>query len=636
MKRDTLTAALLVAAIVAAGLAAYGSTLTLSFFWEDPFDIGQTDRYSYPQLFLIQYSNSYYRPLTLALQKLMKGGSVGYPPLPYHTFNVVFHLLAAVLLFGAVNYWFNNRATAFASALLFVLYPPGYEAPARASALYSLYVSLAIGALWLYTLGRARGNRAAYFGVLLCEGAFLLLHENGILLPSLILLMELWLRWQKRVPRLNLAVLFYYVPAVLFVAVWLAIPKSGEAPQLGLHPVEALYLSQGLSFPVARLLAQFGGFGLDGYWQAGLAAALAALLLFVLHDPARRPQLALAVALWAVASSLAWVARPIEYLQVSPRVMYFPSFAAALGWAGLAGGGGAARRAVGATLAALVVFQSWLTLGRSVQLYRAGSNLMNQIVAAGEDGERLLFVNAPDRFEYRQPLYPLGYWGMLVAPVSQRLKDFVKFTRGVNVETESLSDFPLLAAMVDASPYRVNTRGVDAHASDLLYDSILWADETYWTDYHPDGAITIRPVGDARPAQDFAKALGRFGGTAEIAAAQAQWMDDSLAVTLRWRAIRSARPTDTIFVHVLDLEGALIGQGDGDSLGGLLPPSAWRAGNEIEDRRTIDFDQPLPAGRYRLTVGLYNRADGQRYPAFDSAGAELANGELEVLQVEKR
>ncbi|MBI5715958.1 MAG: hypothetical protein HZC38_21380, partial [Chloroflexi bacterium] len=376
------------------------------------------------------------------------------------------------------------------------------------------------------------------------------------------------------------------------------------------------------------------GFGLAPITQALMAAATAALFLFLTRPRQSLPSLVLALIWWGVAMSLAWIARPIEYLEVSPRVMYFPSWAASLAWGMILLDKEKWRRAVGGVTVVLVILQSWTTLQQSTQLYLNGSRWMDQLINVGKEGGRLLFVNAPDRFMYREQLYPLGYWGMLVAPVSQDLSDFVRFTTGVKMETKSLSDFQLMKPMMDASPYFVNTRGsANAHASDAMYDSILWADKVMWTDYGRDGSLTINYVGDVRASPLTSTLIGRVGDVAQVTSASVMRDGNSLRVTLLWRSLNAAKPTDTIFVHVLDSSGALVGQGDGESLNGLLPPSAWRVGHEIEDVRLIVFDTPLIAGEYRITVGMYDRADGKRYKAFDVKGAEVWEGELEVGRV---
>ncbi|MBM4425578.1 MAG: hypothetical protein FJ030_19740 [Chloroflexi bacterium] len=637
MIRQRLAAILPIVILFAIGLAAYGSTFGLNFFWEDPFDIGQVDSLSYSQLLFAPHSNSYYRPLTLGLMKILSGGQTHSPAI-YHAANIAMHLLAAAAVLGVAHRLLRGRQAPWGVALLFTLYPLAYEATARAVSTYSEFMLLAAAALWLYIEWRERGRRRLIVFSILCMIIAMLFHENGVVIPPFVLILELYLLWQKRVSRFSPAALLFFIPAIAFVLVWLNIPKPAGQPQLDIGLRKALYLSQGLSFPFARLISQTGGWGLPAEWQAGLALILALIVLFALYGRAGRPQLLLALLWWGAATSLVWLARPIEYLVVSPRVMYFPSFAAALAWGGVLRGGEAGwekiRRAAGGVVVALVAVQSWFTLGASVNLYRAGSALMDQIVAAGQGSGRQLFINVPDRFEYREPLYPLGYWGMLLAPVSQDLSDFVRFSTGVEMETESLSDFPLMAAMADASPYSVNTRGADAHASGAMYEAILWADETYWTDYHPDGSMTLKPVGDVRGAPTTTGLIGRFGQTAELRAAEIHVEQRVVTLTLYWLALEPARPTDTVFVHLVDSNGALAGQGDGDSLGGLLPPSAWRAGHEIVDRRTIVSEAPLPPGRYHINIGMYDRATGERHAALDATGAQTPNGELAAGVVE--
>jgi hypothetical protein len=628
------------ALLAALGLALYWPVLGFNFFWEDPFDIGQVDGLGYADLLVAPNSNSYYRPLALAGLKALKLGGEAYPAWAYHAMVVAGHLAAGLVLYGFARHVFERRGYALAAAAVFLAYPVPYEATARASSFHHWLVAALIGCLWLYARWRQGGAPGNFAGALALATLGLGLHENAIVVPALVVLFELWLVLQRRVPRFHPAALAFGLPAAAFVLIWLSIPKSGEPPQFGLHAAEALYLSQGLSFPIAGPLAWAGGLGLPPAWQAALALAASLALLLAAHGSQGRPRLALALAAWVTAVSLAWLARPIEYLQVSPRVLYFPSFAAALAWAGIldlrlpwATGWGSSRLPGVGALLALLGACAW-PLTRSTALYSAGSRLMDELVAVGTEagGARLLFVNFPDRFEYAAPLYPLGYWGMLVAPVSQDLADFVWLARGARVETRSLSDFPLLAGPLAASPYQVNTRGSDAHASEVLYDSLLWADEAYWTEYLPDGRLGIRPVGEVRPAGTAATPLGEFGGMVRLLPAEADWDEGTLTVSLRWLPLRPAGPDDTVFVHVLNSDNQLVTQADGDGLGGLAPLSAWRPGHEIVDRRMVLAAGDWPAGEYVVKVGLYQRVSGARYVAVTADGQAAPDSALEVFR----
>jgi len=620
--------------IACLGLAIYWTTFGLNFFWEDPFDIGQVDGRSFVQLLTQPNSNSYYRPVTLLILSAIRNSSWGQSAFAFHLPIIGFHLVAVVLLYCTTLYWFRNRMVAFSTALIFLIYPIAYEATARAISPHSLLLTLALAAAWLYTLGREKQRPLLIALSFLLSILAVFVHENGILLPALIIPLEWYLARQGRLPRFQWSVFWFALPAVAFVILWLLIPKPVGPPQLGPHLTEALYLSQGLSFPVARLISGAGGFGLSADWQAILALIGTLAVLVVLYGRAGWLVLGLALLWWVAGSSLAWAARTIDYLEVAPRVMYFPGFAAALAWGGLVGQGAVVwRRWLNWAVVGLVAIQSFLTLHQVINLYQAGSTLMDQIVSVGRIADRLLYINVPDRFEYRQPLYPVGYWGMLLAPVSQDLSGFVHLASGHTMQTESLSDFPLRAAMVDASPYAINTRGSDAHNTSELYDKILWANQTYWTDYAPSGAMTLRQVGDISPQVPSVPKLGTIAQAADLFPVEAGWQAGSPVITLHWQAYGLFRPTDTIFVHLFDRDGNLVGQGDGDSLNGLVPPSAWRAGDAVTDPHLIVTDGTLPPGDYHVTVGVYDRATGQRYPVFDAHGQPVADDELEVATV---
>lgn len=614
------------------GLGVYWPVFGFSFFGEDPHDMGQVRHFGYWQLLTTPASGAYYRPLTLILTKLLKTPGPGFSPWPYYVLGIGGRLASTILLYGVARRWLKNEWAAFASAVLFVLHPLGFEAMARTSSLHSIIVALVLGTLWLYTAGRESGKRRWILVGLLFSSIAPLLHENGLVLPALILLLELYLVGSRRVERFDRFALVFLAPALIFVAIWLAIPKPVLPAEVGVRPLGLLYMLQGLDYPLARLISQTGGWGLSPVWQAGTALLLSSIILAAAYGKKRWPELLLLLALGFIASSPAGLSLSLEYLLLGGRVFYFPAFNFALAWGGTVGQAGL-RRAIGVLLTAAIAAQSLSTLQRQIALYQAGVDVMEAGVGVERQGSRLLFVNFPDRYEYRQPLYPLGFWGMLIAPVSQDMADFGQLSDGVDLETESLSDFPLLVGVVDASPYRVNTRGVDAHASELLYEKILWADATYFTQYHSDGKITLEWVGDVRATPTTNARLGRFGDVSELRQVEADPAEGKLRLTLYWVALQSARLTDTVFVHVFDAHGALVGQGDGESLGGLLPPSAWRVGQEVADRRLIVTDGLLPPGAYRLTVGLYDRSSGNRYPAYDSAGREVPEGELEVARV---
>ena len=87
--------------------------------------------------------------------------------------------------------------------------------------------------------------------------------------------------------------------------------------------------------------------------------------------------------------------------------------------------------------------------------------------------------------------------------------------------------------------------------------------------------------------------------------------DGGRELNLYWEALPTSRGgavrSDLVtFIHVLDAGNNLVAQFDGPPLEGLRPTSQWPSGALIVDRRALRLPADLPAGSYRLLVGLYD------------------------------
>jgi hypothetical protein len=225
-------------------------------------------------------------------------------------------------------------------------------------------------------------------------------------------------------------------------------------------------------------------------------------------------------------------------------------------------------------------------------------------VLSASPGQRVLLVNFPDQFEPRQPLYPLGYWGLILAPVVQDVSDYARALHGQSAEDISLASF--ITGNRDAFPYQVFMRGVDSPPEKLV-EAAQWADAVYLTDYLSDGSFRLREVGEIRAASGQA-ALATIGDGAALLAAE--FAADGRSLRLIWRCEAPFQPNDTIFVHLWQGD-SFIGGVDGDSLGELVPPSAWPVGVEIVDIRLLP--ENVTPDIYEVRVGIYNRVSGVRY-----------------------
>ena len=95
---------------------------------------------------------------------------------------------------------------------------------------------------------------------------------------------------------------------------------------------------------------------------------------------------------------------------------------------------------------------------------------------------------------------------------------------------------------------------------------------------------------------------------------------ESLDLTLFWSPRGRPAHDYTVFVHLLDSSGQLRGQADSPPMAGKYPTSVWDAGEVIADLHTLSLAPDLPAGEYRIAVGLYDPETGQRVKRVDGNG----------------
>lgn len=89
-----------------------------------------------------------------------------------------------------------------------------------------------------------------------------------------------------------------------------------------------------------------------------------------------------------------------------------------------------------------------------------------------------------------------------------------------------------------------------------------------------------------------------------------------------------------VFVHLLAADGRIVAQRD---LMGVAPPM-WQAGNTIVQDNFVPFWEPVPPGRYVLSMGVYDWRTGARLPAAAADGTPLGDhillGAVEVTAPE--
>ncbi len=102
---------------------------------------------------------------------------------------------------------------------------------------------------------------------------------------------------------------------------------------------------------------------------------------------------------------------------------------------------------------------------------------------------------------------------------------------------------------------------------------------------------------------------------------------ETFGLTLYWQ-VETAVATDyTVFIHLLDAEGALVAGNDGQPFGGVYPTSFWSPGETLADAHPWQLNV-LP-GTYEIRVGLYQLETGQRLP-LATGGDSIAVGQVTV------
>ena len=125
--------------------------------------------------------------------------------------------------------------------------------------------------------------------------------------------------------------------------------------------------------------------------------------------------------------------------------------------------------------------------------------------------------------------------------------------------------------------------------------------------------------------------VARFGDGIELLGYELDTGDvpgGTIRAILYWHALRSVDAGYTVFVHLVDSEGEIRGQWDGQPLGGAYPTDVWSTSVVVREEYAVPVASDAPLGAYQVAVGFYRLATMERLAAFDQAGMALADGEV--------
>ncbi|MFQ6099787.1 MAG: hypothetical protein ACE5OS_00930 [Anaerolineae bacterium] len=646
-KRDTRPpSAMLLLLLVTAWL--YGHALDFGFIWDDPLWYGRVVGRSVGELIKPMPDYHFYRPALVLYNYLFlrPDGSLDAPLL--HAAQVGYHLLNVALVFALSRRLRLGGWTAVAAAALVAWCPFSYQAVAWAAPAQPMAAALQSAALLAYFEARRDSRRnylVAGFGLLLFLVA-LAVQEGVAVLAILPLLVELVVR-RRAVGKTHWWLpLAYLIVAAGFGLLWLRLPRRAGYTTLEFEASTPLYLLQGVVFP---LLGRPAGYEIGQAMASGTLLALVVLALGGLLVAAyragqgRQALFGLAWALLGIAPSAAGL--DYSYVSLGERLLYLSSPGVALLWACAllpSVDKSPVRRVwriVGLFLLGLITLQSGLLLTGFRRTYAVGVAHLNELVRAVQTEAReareprLLFVNFPDRYRPRRSPYPVGYWGVILAPVSVDLGAFPAIVTGQHPHTFSRSVPWLDAASREAGPYEMDLRGVIT-PPDQLYQLAHQMDAVYLSRYHPDGTFELQWAGAVASAThtDPASAcrLAVFGQVLCLQAAQVDPQPDRLSLTLTWLSLSAAQAHDTIFVHLGPAGQPPIAQADGDAWLGMLPLAFWQPGDAIREQRFILLPEGAPLDQCEIRIGAYNRVTGERLPATTVQGEPLPDDAVSI------
>jgi hypothetical protein len=118
-----------------------------------------------------------------------------------------------------------------------------------------------------------------------------------------------------------------------------------------------------------------------------------------------------------------------------------------------------------------------------------------------------------------------------------------------------------------------------------------------------------RPVAEFQPAGAASPSIDLL----EVEVSPAAEVTSTLSLTLTWQALAPVPEDYTVFAHLL-VGDEKLAQADARPCEGGCPTNAWRPGEIVVDWHRFALPPGAPAGPYRLAVGLYLLATGERVP----------------------
>ncbi|MBI2865620.1 MAG: glycosyltransferase family 39 protein [Chloroflexi bacterium] len=173
-------------------------------------------------------------------------------------------------------------------------------------------------------------------------------------------------------------------------------------------------------------------------------------------------------------------------------------------------------------------------------------------------------------------------------------------------------------------PDRVVQRWLDSHSFRLDGRSFHGPITVY-------GYLASSPVLEGMPqpqnrvTADFAGQLSLVGYDRQIEEAPA---NRRIHLTLYWQAEQTMAVNYSIFAHVLNAAGQMVGLGDSQPVNGYLPTTVWQPGQIVRSGLDVWLRPGTPPGDYRVAVGVYDQGTMRRLDTAKGNSVDLGSVRL--------
>ncbi len=141
-----------------------------------------------------------------------------------------------------------------------------------------------------------------------------------------------------------------------------------------------------------------------------------------------------------------------------------------------------------------------------------------------------------------------------------------------------------------------------------------------WTLWHCHGATPVTLA-------QFAEGIDLLGATQPVV------VRDRLHLTLLWQGRQPMARDYTVFLHLVDANGQMVGQWDQMPGAGAAPTTSWQPQQVVVDDYQIPFQLTDAGAPYHLLVGLYDPTTGERLPLLASVRPALPEARLQLYQL---